>query len=226
VIEIVAVSVGVPTVLASVGDERVWSAISKQLVPATERLWLSEVNLSGDGQADLSVHGGVDKAVYVYPSEHLASWTDELGETLGTAAFGENVTTLGPLEHDTHIGDVWSWGGALVQVCQPRSPCFKLALFRQRADIQARFRAAGRTGWYLRVLQPGEVPAAGPIEIVRTDPARVSVADAHRAWNDRHLSDLENVERVAHHPLLAEQWRASIVDRLERSGRTGEVTID
>src|SRR3954454_4454804 len=178
-IEIIAVSVGVPTVLATVGRDRVWSGIAKGQVSTTTALWLSELNLSGDGQADLSVHGGFDKAVYVYPSEHLAAWSTELEEDLGPAAFGENVTTVGQMEADTRIGDVWSWGGALLQVTQPRWPCFKLALFRGRPDVQARLRASGRTGWYLRVLQPGEVRAAGPIELVQQDRDQVTVTDAH-----------------------------------------------
>jgi MOSC domain-containing protein YiiM len=221
-IEIVAVSVGVPTVLATVGADRVWSGIRKQPVQPGTSLWLSELNLSGDGQADLSVHGGVDKAVYVYPSEHLAPWSAELEETLGPAAFGENLTTAGPMEDDTRIGDVWSWGGALLQVSQPRWPCFKLALFRERADMQARFRASGRTGWYLRVLQPGEVVASGSIDVVRQDPEAITVADAHRAMGDVHVDDLDRVRRVADHPLLADQWRTPIVERLARHGALHE----
>ena len=135
-------------------------------------LWLSAINLTGDGQADLSVHGGLDKAVYAYPSEHLDAWSAELDEELGPAPFGENLSTIGGLERDVRIGDVWSWGEATLQVCQPRWPCFKLALYRARTDIQLRMRTNGRTGWYLRVLEPGEVPAAGPIAVVREDPSR------------------------------------------------------
>src|SRR3954453_10455597 len=115
-IEIVAVNVGTPTVLSAAGDENVWSGIRKQAVAPTEALWLSTVNLAGDGQADLSVHGGVDKGVYADPPEHLDAWREELGEELGPAPFGENIATLGVLERDVRIGDVWSWGAALLQV--------------------------------------------------------------------------------------------------------------
>ena len=209
-------NVGTPAPLATVRGETIWSGIGKTSVPATAVLWLSEVNLSGDGQADLSVHGGVDKAVYTYPSEHLAVWSAELDEALGPAPFGENVSTIGVLEHDVLIGDVWSWGDALLQVSQPRWPCFKLALHRERADIQARLRRSGRTGWYLRVLQPGEVPAAGPIELAARDPAGVSVRDAHLAMSDVHLDNAELAHAVAEHPALAVQWRAPIEERLER----------
>ena len=179
-------------------------------------LWLSALNLAGDAQADLSVHGGTDKAVYAYPSEHLIAWSEELGDELGAAPFGENLSTVGVLEHEVRIGDVWSWGEARLQVTQPRWPCFKLALHRGRRDIQARMRATGRTGWYLRVLEVGEVAAAGPIEVATVDAADISVRDAHLAMSDVHLLDADMVRAVAEHPALAEQWRAPLVERLER----------
>ncbi|HEX9504713.1 MAG TPA: MOSC domain-containing protein [Acidimicrobiia bacterium] len=215
-IEIAAVNVGTPTVLATIGDENVWSGIRKRPVAPSTCLWLSELNLGGDGQADLSVHGGVDKAVYAYPSEHLDAWREELGPDVGPAPFGENVSTIGVLEHEVGIGDVWAWGAAMLQVTQPRWPCFKLALYRERADIQARLRASGRTGWYLRVLQPGEVSAAGPIVVTTRDPAGVTVRDAHLAMSDVHLQNAEVARAVVRHPALADQWRAPILNRLER----------
>ncbi len=214
-IELAAVNVGTPSVLAETRGEKVWSGIRKQPVPATSTLWLSAINLSGDGQADLSVHGGLDKAVYAYPSEHLPAWSAELDTDLGPAAFGENLSTIGVDEKTVRIGDVWTWGDATLQVCQPRWPCFKLALHRGRADIGGRLRAAGRTGWYLRVLVPGEVPAAGPIEVKVEDPAGVTVYDAHVAMSDRHLLDAPLVRAAAEHPALAHQWRMPLLDRLE-----------
>jgi MOSC domain-containing protein YiiM len=218
-IEIVTVNVGTPVVVATVGAERVWSGIRKHAVPSTEVLWLSEVNLSGDGQADLSVHGGVDKAVYAYPSEHLSSWSDELGQTFGPAPFGENLSTLGALEGTVCIGDVWAWGDAVLQVTQPRWPCFKLAIHRERPDIQGRLRASARTGWYLRVLRPGEVPAAGPITVAATNPLGLTVLDAHEAMSDVHLDDPAAARAVADHPALAEQWRAPLLNRIGRHAR-------
>lgn len=215
-IELATVNTGVPTMLGTVRGANVWSGIRKRPVAADEVLWLSTVNLSGDGQADLSVHGGPDKAVYAYPSEHLAPWADDLGEALGPAAFGENLSTVGVLEGDVHIGDVWSWGDAVLQVSQPRWPCFKLALHRGRADVQGLMRRSGRTGWYLRVLEPGEVAVAGPIEVARVDPAAVTVEDAHLAMGDVHLDDPNAVRAVASHPALAEQWRRPLLDRLGR----------
>ena len=215
---IAAVNVGTPTLLARVRDGNVWSGIRKEPVATEAVLWLSSLNLSGDGQADLSVHGGVDKAVYAYPAEHLGAWSEEFGDDLGPAPFGENLGTLGVLEHEVHIGDVWSWGSAVLQVSQPRWPCFKLALHRARADVQARMRSTGRTGWYLRVLEVGEVPAAGPIDVASEDPASVSVRDAHLAMSDVHLHDPDLVGAVARHPGLAAAWREPLLERIHRAG--------
>jgi MOSC domain-containing protein YiiM len=214
-IEVMAVNVGTPQVLID-GPERVYSAIAKRPVPVGTGLWLSTGNLAGDAQADLSVHGGPDKAVYAYPSEHLAAWTAELGEPLGSAAFGENLSTAGVVEADVRIGDVWRWDGAVLQVSQPRWPCFKLALHRRRRDVQRRMRASGRTGWYLRVLQPGEVVVGSPIEVSHRDPARVTVEDAHLAMADRHLDDRARIEALAGHEALAEEWRSPLLERLAR----------
>ncbi len=212
-ISVVGVNVGVPRVLSDAPD-KVYSAIAKQPVPHGTVVWLSLANLAGDGQADLSVHGGPDKAVYVYPSEHLAQWEHELGETMGASAFGENVSTAGVTEADVRIGDVWRWSDALVEICQPRWPCFKLALHRRRRDIQQRMRGSGRTGWYLRVLQPGEVVVGAPIEVVERDPAGLTILDAYLAMSDRHLDDRSRVEALAAHPALAVEWRVPLQERL------------
>ena len=214
VIRVASVNVGTPTILGEIHGERVWSGIRKSPVARTAVLWVSALNLAGDGQADLSVHGGVDKAVYAYPSEHLDPWTQELAEELGEAPFGENLSTFGVLERDVRIGDLWQWGSAVLQVTQPRWPCFKLNLYRKRADIQARLRASGRTGWYLRVVEPGEAPAAGPIHLADKDRAGLSILDAHLAMSDRNLVDLDRARAVSEHPALAEQWRAPILRRL------------
>jgi MOSC domain-containing protein YiiM len=213
-LRLVAVNVGTPTLLGEINGETVYSGIRKHPVPPDKRLWLSWLDLAGDGQADLDVHGGSDKAVYAYPSEHLATWADELGQTLGDAPFGENLSTLGALERDVGIGDLWRWGAAVLQVTQPRWPCFKLDLFQGREDIGARLRTSGRTGWYLRVLEPGEVPVGGPIEVVQRDSAGISVHDAHLAMLERRTPP-ERLREVAEHPALAEQWQTPLRRRLE-----------
>ena len=215
-IALAAVNVGTPTVLHRDGHDEVWSGIVKSPVPPTGTLWLSLVNLSGDGQADLSVHGGPDKAVYAYPSEHLGPWSTELDQALGDAPFGENLSTVGVTEPDVAIGDVWTWGDAVLEVCQPRWPRFKLTLHRRRPDVGPAMRRTGRTGWYLRVLEPGAVPAAGPITVADRHPAGLSVADAHRATGDRHLEDRDLVFSLADHDRLADEWRQPLRDRLGR----------
>ncbi len=215
-IEIIAVNVATPRLLSREGAEPVYSAIEKQRVAPGTLLWLSLGNLAGDAQADLSVHGGPDKAVYAYPSEHLALWSQELDDDLGPSAFGENLSTRGAVETDVCIGDIWRWDDALLEVSQPRWPCFKLALHRRRRDIQQRMKATGRTGWYLRVLQPGQVEVGSPIEVVACDPAGLTVADAHLAMADRHLSNLARTEALASHGALAAQWRLPLQERLAR----------
>ncbi len=212
-VEVVAVNVGTPRLLVA-GPEPVYSSIAKRPVPGGTKLWLSTGNLAGDAQADLSVHGGPDKAVYAYPSEHLSAWSAELGEPLGPAAFGENLSTRGVVEADVGIGDVWKWDDAVLQVSQPRWPCFKLAVHRDRRDVQQRMRSSGRTGWYLRVVQPGEVTVGSTIEILQRDGAGLTVADAHLAMSDRHLDNRARTEALAAHDALAEAWRDPLRERL------------
>ena len=184
-IALASVNVGLPAPIGVRASEPVMSSIAKQRVAVGTTLWLSPLNLAGDAQADLSVHGGPDKAVYAYPSEHLLRWSEELDANLGPAAFGENLSTVGVTEDQVGIGDVWSWGDALLEICQPRTPCYKLALHRGRRDMQARFTASGRSGWYLRVLRPGEVPVDGPITVASTHPSGLTIADANRARAER-----------------------------------------
>jgi MOSC domain-containing protein YiiM len=215
-VDVVAVNVGTPQRLGTTDGARVYSGIAKHPRPSGEVLWLSLVSLSGDGQADLRVHGGRDKAVYAYPSEHLPVWADELGGQLGDAPFGENLSTAGVLEADVRVGDRWRWGSALLQVCQPRWPCFKLTLHRGRPDVGGRMRATGRTGWYLRVLEPGEVVVGEPVEVDAEDPRGVSIRDAHDAMSDRALARRPLVEAVAAHPALASEWREPLEERLAR----------
>jgi len=213
-IDVMTVNVGVPQFLGRQRQKNVYSGIAKQPVPHGTVLWLSLGNLSGDGQADLSVHGGPDKAVYAYPSEHLSDWEADLGGPLGTAPFGENLSTRGVTEAAVCIGDRWRWDEAVLEVCQPRWPCFKLALYRGRADIQARMKASGRTGWYLRVIEPGEVTVGSSIEVVERDQAALSVTAAHLAMSDRHLEDRDLVEALAKHQRLAAEWSDPLKERL------------
>lgn len=203
-VELVAVAVGQPTVIGSNRKGEVVSGIRKREIAGPE-VHVGLLNIAGDRQADLRNHGGVDKAVYCYPSEHRAFWAAEIGYDATEAPFGENLSTIGITEEEACIGDIWRWGAATLQICQPRWPCYKLALHSGRVDMIKRFVAAGRCGWYLRVLEAGMAPVAGPIVQETRDPLGISVAMAFAAA--RGELGAEDVERVNAHPLLAEAWR-------------------
>lgn len=212
-IRLVSVNVSKPKYLAQHRGQPVTSGIAK--VPVTaEYLSLDRLNLEGDAQADLEVHGGPDKAVYAYASEHLPAWAEELGEAepLGPAAFGENLSTVGGTEDDVCIGDRWTWGDAVLEVCQPRSPCYKLSLHRGRGDIGRRLRRSGRSGWYLRVLQPGRVPVAGPIG-VEPHPVGATVRLVHDAAYPGGAPD-DVIEALLAVEALADEWRSALAARL------------
>jgi MOSC domain-containing protein YiiM len=191
--------------------KRVASAIDKR--PVDGRVALSALGLDGDEQADLRVHGGPDKAVCCYPSEHLPRWAALLGrDALPPGAFGENLTLAGLVETGVHIGDTYTLGDAVVQVSQPRGPCFKLAA-RWGAKALTREMAYDMVaGFYLRVLEPGTV-GAGDVLALAERRSAVSVAEVLRVtYRDRH--DPEALARVVAVPELAEQWRASLAKLL------------
>jgi MOSC domain-containing protein YiiM len=181
-VELVSVNVGKPAYLGERRGRMVESGIRKQTVQGRV-IEVRAVNLDGDGQADMHNHGGPDKAVYAYPSEYLAPWARELGfdEPLRPSAFGENLSTRGWTEQDVLIGDIWKWGSTTLQVCQPRYPCYKLGMVLGRPGVVKALVANGRTGWYLRVLEPGEAPVEGPIRVIERGQEGVTVADVHQA---------------------------------------------
>lgn len=200
-----AVAVGMPALLGTNRQGEVISGIRKRVVSGGE-IVVGRTDLAGDGQADLRAHGGPDKAVYCYPADHLAWWAAEhgYGGVAGEAPFGENLSTTGIVETEANIGDLWRWGDALLQVSQPRWPCYKLAMLSERPDMVKRFVAAGRSGWYLRVLEEGTAPVAGPISLVERDPQGISV---HLAFAIKTNGDEEAKARVYAHPALADAWR-------------------
>jgi MOSC domain-containing protein YiiM len=154
----------------------VLSAIYKQ--PVTGPAMVRRLNLDGDQQADLKVHGGPDKAVYCYPSEHYAAWSGELGRRLDFGSFGENLTLAGLRETGLHIGDVLSVGEAVLQVSQPRLPCFKLGIKFGDQRFVARFLQRRRCGFYCRVLQEGMIEANQSIEIVERAESHLTIAQS------------------------------------------------
>ncbi len=205
-LRLVSVNVGLPREIGRRrSGEPVISGIVKEPVVA-EALTLTTLNLEGDRQADLSVHGGPDKAVYAYPVEHLPRWNEELGTDFGPGTFGENLSLAGALETEVRIGDVWQWGEATLQVSQPRSPCYKLATVTGRPDLPKRLTQNARTGWYLRVLEPGRVPTAGPIRVVARDECGITIERAHRALLLGEASR-EELAALARLETLAPEWR-------------------
>src|SRR3954468_16773307 len=158
-----SVNVGVPRPV-QVGDHTVWTAIWKS--PVEGRVPLRGVNLRGDDQADRTVHGGPDKAVYAYAAEDTEWWEADLGRALGPGAFGENLTVRGLGVSEAVIGERWAVGSTLLEVAQPRLPCFKLGIRMEDPRFLKRFAQAGRPGAYLRVIREGDIGAGDPIEIV------------------------------------------------------------
>ena len=188
--------------------------------PVAGRVALRELNLDGDRQADLSVHGGKYKAVYSYPLEHYGYWRKELpGHELPMGMFGENFTTDGLLEESVHLGDRFSVGSAEVVVTQPRLPCYKLGIRFQSDDMVRRFLASGRTGFYVAVTREGEVEAGDEIKVISRDENAVPVSEITRLYvakryDDRDVASLRRALRVA---TLPESWKGYLRVRLERT---------
>jgi MOSC domain-containing protein YiiM len=197
--------------------ERVRTGIFKE--PVQGRVQLHRLNLEGDGQADLRVHGGADMAVYVYTVEHYDYWKEVLGREFPYGQFGENFTVEGMPDDAVHIGDVFRVGDALVEVTQPRVPCFKLAL-----KMGPRmFLASGRLGFYLRVLEEGGVEAGDIIERVRTGAEKMTVQEiAYLLYFDHGNTDAAH--RALRIPALSATWRESFEDLANRSSIETEDT--
>lgn len=172
------------------------------------RVHVAQLNLAGDEQADLTVHGGRDKAVYVYPSEHYPFWHEQLPELdLPWGAFGENLTTDDLLEDNVRIGDRLRIGSADFVVTQPRMPCFKLGIRFGRADIIKRFLESGRTGFYLAVLAEGEIAGGDSMTLLSRDEHAVTVAEIVNLYKGDE-TDPELLSRAAQLPALPKSWRA------------------
>ena len=203
-VRVVSVQVGLPREVVSNG-RAVETGIFKEPVEGPVRV--AGINLEGDRQADLTVHGGPDKAVYVYPAEHYPYWRSELGRDLAWGAFGENLTVEGlPLEDELCLGDRLRIGTAELAVVQPRLPCFKLGIRFDDPMMVRRFFEAGRTGYYLRIVKEGYLEAGGEITFVSRDPARVPVAEITRLFADDD-GDVEAVRRLLTVESLPEAWR-------------------
>ncbi|HEY1267123.1 MAG TPA: MOSC domain-containing protein [Candidatus Binatia bacterium] len=216
---LVSVNIGLPRVVAH--NAAAVTGIFK--APVAGRVRLRTLNLDGDRQADLSVHGGTAKAVYVYPAEHYLYWRGELpGSDLSWGMFGENFTTVGIAESNLAVGDKLRVGSAVVMVTEPRMPCYKLAIRLGRPDIVKRFLASERTGFYLSVLQEGEVGAGDAIELIEKRRDAVTIRDITKLYT-REKANIPLLRRAIEAHALPESRREYFRDRLTktstRSGR-------
>jgi len=177
---------------------------------------LRTLNLDGDRQADLSVHGGVSKAVYAYPAEHYEYWKTELPEMqLPYGMFGENFTTEGLAEETVNVGDRFRVGEAELMVTEPRMPCYKLGIKFGRADILKKFLTSRRTGFYLAVLKEGRVKAGDSMELLSKDANNVAIAEITRLYAFE-KNDVEMLRRVVKLEALSDSWRDYFQHHLEK----------
>jgi MOSC domain-containing protein YiiM len=182
--------------------------------PVAGPIPLRTLNLDGDRQADLVVHGGPFKAVYAYPSEHYEFWHKELlGAQLPWGMFGENFTTEGLTESDLHIGDRLQIGSAVIVVRQPRIPCYKLAAKFRRNDILARFLRSGRSGFYFSVEHEGTVTAGDSFQFLTREPPAITITEMNRLFVEEKYNR-ELLDKAIATPALPEDWRDYLMKRL------------
>jgi len=210
---IVSVNVGLPRTVMW-GGGSFTTGIYKD--PVVGRIPLRKLNLDGDRQADLTVHGGVNKAVYVYPHEHYAYWKNALpADNLPFGSFGENFTSEGLDESLVNIGDGFRIGSAKVIVTQPRMPCYKLNIKFQRDDMVKLFRRSGRSGFYLAVLEEGQVAAGDTWELIKRDDHNVTVQDINRLYF-RDEEDPNIISRAMEIEAFPKDWKDYFRERLTK----------
>ncbi|OCT15900.1 cytoplasmic protein [Paenibacillus pectinilyticus] len=210
-IEILSINIGKPQ-LVPYKNKEVVTGINKQSTDAA--LFLSWENFEGDGQADLVHHGGREKAVCVYPFEHYAYWVNELKQPMVYGAFGENLTIRGLVETEVCIGDQFELGEAIVEVSQPRQPCFKLSVKYDRPDMPLKVQESGYTGFYFRVVQEGHVAKTDILKRVLRHPHGITVAYANRIMHQE-KDNVAGIRKLLEVQELSVSWRATFVKRLE-----------
>jgi len=211
--KILSVNVSLPKEVEFEG-QKVTTGIFKE--PVKGRIMLRTLNLNGDKQADLTVHGGVDKAVYAYSIEHYEYWRKVFPNIeMPYGMFGENFTVEGLMENEVSIGDVFQVGSSKVVATQPRMPCYKLGVKFGRMDVLKKFLASGRSGIYFKVLEEGEVGAGDTIEQITKDPNGVTISDVVRLYaKDR--EDIKMMQRAAKVEFLPEGWKHYFLDQIKR----------
>jgi MOSC domain-containing protein YiiM len=208
--QILSINVGTPREFTYQG-KLVSTAIWKTAVPSP--MMLSNTNLAGDGQADLVNHGGLDKAVLIYSYDHYDYWKQQFNCELAYGSFGENVTVSGLTEHDVCIGDTFQWGDAIIQISQPRYPCYKLDIRHERPGVVPLVLATGFTGYYVRVLQSGMVSKDAGLIRLQKHPLQMSVATVGEVYANKNASH-EMIRSILAVDELAVGWRGSFEKRL------------
>jgi MOSC domain-containing protein YiiM len=212
-LRLISVNVGLPRAV-NWNDQTVMTGIFKE--PVGGPVMLRTLNLDGDRQADLSVHGGVSKAVYAYPAEHYEYWKRELPDMqLPYGMFGENFSTEGLAEDTVNVGDRFRLGESELMVTEPRMPCYKLGIKFGRADILKKFLASRRTGFYFAVLKEGRVKAGDSMELLSKDTNKIAVAEITRLYAFE-KNDVEMLQRVVKVEALSESWRDYFQHQLEK----------
>ena len=211
--KVLSVNVGLPREVTWQG-KLVTTGIFKE--PVNAPIMMRKLNLDGDRQADLAVHGGVSKAVYAYPSEHYPFWRAQFpGMDLPSGTFGENFTTEGMLEHDIYIGDKFRIGEAEVMATEPRMPCYKLGIKFGRADIIKRFLASRRTGFYFAVIREGMIGAGDALQLIEREQQDISVADITRLYAFE-KDDVKALRRAIEVDALPENWKGYFQHQIEK----------
>ena len=214
--KLISLNVGRPRLVVSKG-EPVSTGIFKE--PVSGPVMLRTLNLDGDRQADLTVHGGISKAVYAYPLEHYEFWKRKLPEMeLPYGMFGENFTTEGLLENDVNVGDRFSVGEAELMVTEPRLPCYKLGIKFGRADIIRKFLQSRRTGFYFAVIKEGQVQAGDELELLSRDANNITIADITRLYAFE-KDDIKTLRRAVMLNALSESWREYFQKQLQNRER-------
>jgi MOSC domain-containing protein YiiM len=211
--KVISVNVGLPR-------EVIWKGMTVQTAifkePVDGPVAIRKLNLAGDKQADLTVHGGSEKAVYAYPAEHYDYWRQELPEVLFSwGKFGENLTTEGVLEDTLCIGDLLRIGSAVLMVTQPRMPCYKMDLRFDRDDMIKRFLVSERIGFYFSVIEPGEVSVGSKVELLDRDSSQITVVDILRLYLGQNR-DLDLLQRATNLSALPDNWRNQLMLKARR----------
>lgn len=213
-LKLLSLNVGLPRQV-NFQNELVTTGIFKE--PVSGRVRLRKLNLDGDKQADLTVHGGADKAIYAYPGEHYSYWNKKLyGMSLPWGKFGENFTTQGMFEETVNVGDQFQVGTAKVVATQPRMPCYKLGVKFGRMDIIKEFLASGLTGVYFKVMEEGELQQGDEIKLIRKDENNVTIKDIVRLYTVN-KDDFQTMERAIKVKDLPEGWKFHFIEQLNQA---------